>query len=173
MAAFQLRRRMKSVLMFLPNMVVLCGRLMVDPRVPRSEKILVSGAILYAIMPLDLIPDLLPFIGQVDDAYLIGITLLRLLDRTDESVLREHWRGGGDITALIESVVSLAPKFLPGKVQRILSSRVDEKYARKGDYMARIAEAGPLLVERTGEDIDLNRERGRESRMPARSGKSN
>ena len=159
--------------MFLPNMVVLCGRLMVDPRVPRSEKILVSGAILYAIMPLDLIPDLLPFFGQVDDAYLIGITLLRLLDRTDESVLREHWRGGGDITALIQSAVGLAPKFLPGKVRRILSSHVDEKYGRKGDYMAQIAAAGPLLVERPNESIDLNRERGQQSGTSRRSAESN
>ena len=34
----QLKSRMKNLLMFLPNMVVLTGRLMVDSRVPRTER---------------------------------------------------------------------------------------------------------------------------------------
>ena len=111
--------------MFLPNMVALCGRLITDKRVPRAEKALFAGAIVYAVMPLDFIPDVLPFIGQVDDAYLIALSLLRLINRTDDRVVREHWRGGGDVVRVAESLAKVAPMILPKRVNRVLSSRVE------------------------------------------------
>ena len=125
MAALEARRRMKNLLMFLPNMIALCGRLLTDRRVPRTEKALFAGAIIYAVMPLDLIPDMIPFVGQIDDAYLIALTLVRLIQRTDEGVVREHWHGGGDVVQLVESMASLAPLLLPQRIQRVLSSRVE------------------------------------------------
>jgi len=123
--AGQMKSRMKNFVMFVPNMVLLCARLLTDPRVPRTEKALVAGAIIYALIPLDLIPDMLPFIGQVDDAYLIALTLLRLVDRTEPNVLREHWNGGGDIVQLVESVASMAAKLLPKRIRGVLTSRVE------------------------------------------------
>jgi uncharacterized membrane protein YkvA (DUF1232 family) len=116
---------LKNALMFLPNMVLLCGRLLTDKRVSAAEKALFAGAIIYAIMPLDFIPDMLPFIGQIDDAYLITLTLMRLVTRTDESIVRQHWSGGGDIIALTDSISKLAPMLLPKRVTRILSSKVE------------------------------------------------
>ena len=111
--------------MFLPNMVMLLGRLLRDPRVPTTEKALFIGAIVYVISPLDFIPDFLPFIGQVDDIYVVALTLIRLINRTNEDVVRENWSGGGDIVALIDSIASLAPKFLPKRIARVLESRVE------------------------------------------------
>jgi uncharacterized membrane protein YkvA (DUF1232 family) len=125
MSRLQAKRRMKNLLMFLPNTIALCGRLMTDARVPRTEKLLFAGAIVYAVVPLDLIPDMLPFIGQVDDAYLIALTLIRLINRTDASVVREHWRGGGDIVQLVDAIAGLAPKLLPARVERVLSAQVE------------------------------------------------
>lgn len=121
----QAKLRMRNLLMFLPNLVMLCGRLLTDKRVPTAEKALFAGAIIYAIMPLDFIPDVLPFIGQVDDVYLIALTLMRLITRTDESVVRKHWSGGGDIISLTESIAKLAPMLLPKRVTRVLSSKVE------------------------------------------------
>ena len=125
MAQLKAKRRMKNLLMFLPNMIKLCGRLMTDARVPLAEKALFAGAIIYALMPLDFIPDFLPFVGQVDDAYLIALTLLRLISRTNDSVVREHWRGGGDVVQLAESIKGLAPKLLPERIRRVLSARLE------------------------------------------------
>ena len=119
------KRRLKNLLLFIPNMVLLCARLLTDSRVPGSERALLAGAIVYAIIPFDLIPDMLPFVGQVDDAYLIALTLLRLLERTDPKVVREHWSGGGDVIELIGAAALLAAKFLPKKVRRVLTARVE------------------------------------------------
>ncbi len=148
MASLMLKRRMKNLLMFLPNMLSLCGRLMRDARVPRTEKLLFAGAILYAIAPFDLIPDMIPFVGQVDDLYLIALTLMRLIDRTDERVVREHWRGGGDIIQLVDAVAEVAPKILPKRVNRILTSHVAAAPGKWSLSSIRSKErAKPLLVE--------------------------
>lgn len=119
------RERVKNALLFLPNMLKLCGKLLTDKRVSTADKALFAGAIIYAVVPLDFIPDVLPFIGQVDDVYLIALTLLRLLNRTDETVIREHWSGGGDIVGLANTIAKLAPALLPKRVTRVLSSRVE------------------------------------------------
>ena len=117
--------RMKNLLMFLPNMFTLLGRLIKDSRVPIAEKTLFAAAIVYVIMPLDFIPDVIPFAGQVDDVYFVALSLLRLINRTDENVVREHWTGGGDIVGLANSVANLAPMLLPKRVSRILSSKIE------------------------------------------------
>src|SRR5712664_1413920 len=127
-----MKRRMKNLLLFIPNMVLLCARLLSDPRVPRTEKALLAGAIIYAIIPFDLIPDMIPFVGQLDDAYLIAMTLLRLMDRTDPMVLRSHWNGGGDIVQLVESMAVLSAKFLPRRIRRVLTSRVAVSEKKEG-----------------------------------------
>ncbi|MEJ7848290.1 MAG: YkvA family protein [Pyrinomonadaceae bacterium] len=121
----QLKGRMGNFLMFLPNMVMLLGRMLKDARVPAAEKALFLAAIVYVISPLDFIPDVFPFIGQVDDLYVVALTLLRLVNRTDATVVREHWTGGGDIVSLADSIASVAPMILPKRVSRVLSSKVE------------------------------------------------
>lgn len=120
-----LRGRMNSFISFLPNMVKLLYGLLKDVRVPTAEKALFLAAIVYVISPIDLIPDFFPFIGQVDDIYVVALTLLRLVNRSDASVVREHWSGGGDIVALADTIAGIAPRFLPKRISRILSSKVE------------------------------------------------
>ena len=121
----ELKDRMKGFLMFLPNMLRLLGKLLSDNRVPLAEKALFAAAIIYVIVPLDFIPDVFPFIGQVDDIYLVALTLLRLINRTDESIVRRHWTGGGDIIGLADSIAGIAPMLLPKRVSRVLSAKVE------------------------------------------------
>jgi uncharacterized membrane protein YkvA (DUF1232 family) len=106
-------------------MFLLCARLLTDSRVPATERALVAGAIVYAIIPFDLIPDMIPFVGQIDDAYLIALTLLRLMERTDSKIVREHWNGGGDVVEFVGAAALLAGKFLPKPIKRVLTSRVE------------------------------------------------
>jgi uncharacterized membrane protein YkvA (DUF1232 family) len=140
----ELRGRMGNFLMFLPNMARLLGRLLKDTRVPTAEKALFVGAIVYFVMPVDLIPDIFPFIGQVDDIYVIALTLLRLINRTDASVVRENWSGGGDIVSLADSIASIAPMLLPKRVSRVLSSKVE--MAPAGDILKSVTERNVPLV---------------------------
>ena len=149
----EFKERMKGFIMFLPNMVLLLGKLMKDGRVPVAEKALFLAAIVYVVSPIDLIPDVFPFIGQVDDIYLVALTLLRLINRTDESVVRENWPGGGDIVGLANMVAGLAPKFLPARISRVLSSEVE------------LAPAGKALGAITGKRASIMVEVDESSKM--------
>src|SRR5881398_869707 len=140
----ELKSRMKNLLMFLPNMVILCARLMVDSRVPRVERALFAAALIYAIVPFDFIPDMIPFVGQVDDLFLIALTVLRLIDRTDDMVVREHWRGGGDIVQLAESAAAIAPLLMPKRVARVLLAKV-KPTAEGAGLLAKGAKFEPVL----------------------------
>lgn len=132
--------------MFLPNMVLLLGRLLKDTRVPAAEKALFAAAVIYVISPIDFIPDVFPFIGQVDDLYVVALSLLRLVNRTDESIVRHHWSGGGDVVSLADSIASIAPKFLPRRISRIITSRVE------------LAPAGKIIRGITNKDEAVVRE---------------
>ncbi len=145
MSAIMARRRLKNLLLFIPNLLLLCARLLTDSRVPATERALLAGAIVYAIIPFDLIPDMIPFVGQVDDAYLIALTLLRLMERTDPAVVREHWSGGGDVVEFIGAVAMLAAKVLPKRIRRILTARVEVAPGKLEDLKSI---PKPLLVAR-------------------------
>ena len=140
----ELKGRMKGFLMFLPNMLKLLGNLLTDGRVPLAEKALFAAAIVYVIVPLDFIPDVFPFIGQVDDVYLVALTLLRLINRTDEKVVRENWSGGGDIIGLANSVANIAPRLLPKRVSRVLSAEVE--LSPKGEKLRGLAKTDEALI---------------------------
>jgi uncharacterized membrane protein YkvA (DUF1232 family) len=146
MSKIELKSRMKNLLMFLPNMMVLCAKLMVDSRVPRTERALFAAALVYAIIPFDFIPDMIPFVGQIDDVFLISMTVLRLIDRTDDRIVREHWRGGGDIVQLAESVATVAPLLIPRRISRVLLAKV-KPTAEGSGLLVNASKFEPLLVE--------------------------
>ncbi len=149
----ELKGRLKSFLMFLPNMVTLLARLLKDGRVPTAEKALFLAAIVYVISPLDFIPDVFPFIGQVDDIYVVALTLLRLINRSDETVVRQLWPGGGDIVALADSIANIAPKFLPRRISRVITSRVE--LAPAGEIIRGIGTKEQSVVRELISDEDL------------------
>ena len=66
----------------LPRLFRLYARLMGDRFVPLWPKLLVVGALVYLISPMDLMPDLLvPVLGQLDDILVLWLafrTLVRM-----------------------------------------------------------------------------------------------
>lgn len=43
-----------------------------DPAAPAQAKLVAIGALLYFILPIDLVPDVIPVLGYVDDAAVVG-----------------------------------------------------------------------------------------------------
>ena len=89
----RLRAIAREVAQFVPDVAMLFRDVAKDPRVPRRVKYEVAAAAAYLVLPLDLIPDFIPGLGQIDDVAVIGWAVRRLLLGAGENVLREHWRG--------------------------------------------------------------------------------
>jgi uncharacterized membrane protein YkvA (DUF1232 family) len=125
--ARKMRKKMRELLMFIPNLLGLLIGLLRDERVSQADKAILAGVIMYVIIPLDIIPDFIPFIGQIDDAYLLAISILRLLNRADRNVVMDHWKGQPDIKELVDSIVRIAEFFLPRPVKNVLRGRIEPK----------------------------------------------
>lgn len=117
-------RLLKEVLLEFPALVKLVYRLLRDSRVSTMDKAILGAIVVYLLNPMDLMPDAIPGLGQIDDAYLIALGLLRLLARTDEAVIRELWPGKRDVIALLNQVVEVAVVFIPKRARRILMGKV-------------------------------------------------
>jgi len=106
----------------IPSYLRLMAGLITDPRVSALDKVLLGAAVAYVVMPIDLIPDFIPFIGQVDDVFILVLALRRLISNAGMNVIRDHWDGAiEDLhpTALQE-VIAAAAFFLPRGIRRRL-----------------------------------------------------
>jgi len=74
----------------LPSFVKLFSRLVKDPRVSVSPKLLLAGILAYVILPADLLPDFLIGVGQLDDLAVILGGLKLFLGLCPSEVVQEH-----------------------------------------------------------------------------------
>jgi len=119
--------RLRDLGLFLPRVLKLVGRLVVDPAVPTMDKVLLGAAVFYVVGPIDLIPDSIPIIGQLDDLYLLAICLLRLLNQGGPEKIRQYWDGPEDIVNLLQEVTDLSTRFLPEQVRGTINKWVQAR----------------------------------------------
>jgi len=116
------KRTVMTTMKELPNFLRLLGGLLADARVTLTDKLLVAGAFAYILLPLDMVPDFIPFLGEVDDIFLLVMALQRLIANAGRAVLADHWMGDPkDLSSLnLERVLTAAAFFLPRRVRRRL-----------------------------------------------------
>jgi uncharacterized membrane protein YkvA (DUF1232 family) len=78
----------KALARALPDLAVLVGRLLRDPRVPRRWKLALAGVGAYLAFPLDLVPDFIPVAGQLDDVILLVLVLRGVVRAAGPDVVR-------------------------------------------------------------------------------------
>jgi uncharacterized membrane protein YkvA (DUF1232 family) len=82
---------LKDLATVLPACVTTARRLRRDPRVPRRVKLVVVGAGLWVLSPIDLIPEFLPVIGPLDDVVVVALALRYAARRIPREALEEAW----------------------------------------------------------------------------------
>jgi uncharacterized membrane protein YkvA (DUF1232 family) len=87
------REDARAVAGFIPDCAVLVGRLARDPRVSRLRRAALFGVVAYLALPLDLVPDFLPGVGQLDDAVVLALALRVLLGGSTPELMRQAWPG--------------------------------------------------------------------------------
>jgi len=69
-----------------PDKLALVRRLAADPETPRRHRLLLLALAAYLVSPIDLIPDFIPVLGQLDDAIAVVI-VLRIVQRGERNRL--------------------------------------------------------------------------------------
>lgn len=132
-----LKRSVLRTIRQLPSYLRLLIGLVGDSRVSRVDRFMVVAAIAYIVSPIDLLPDLIPFLGEVDDIFLLMMALQRLVEHAGRRVLLDHWRGDPDeLEDLnIGGIVSAAGFFLPSRMRRRLQRMVTpRRRSRRHEY---------------------------------------
>ncbi|HRN70246.1 MAG TPA: DUF1232 domain-containing protein [Candidatus Woesebacteria bacterium] len=65
-------------------------RVVLDSQTPVSAKICYALIIGYAVMPFDVIPDFIPFFGQLDDFILIPLLFVIARMLTPKEIIQKH-----------------------------------------------------------------------------------
>ncbi len=84
----------------------LVWRLSLDSRVPLLPKLIVPLVVLYVLSPIDLIPDMIPIAGQLDDIGVLFLGMRFFIELCPPDVVMEHRRAlGEDVSVKSEEVV--------------------------------------------------------------------
>jgi len=107
----------------IPHFLRLLWGLARDGRVSKADKAIVVGAIAYAALPADLIPDWIPGLGEVEDVFLVALALSRLLANAPPEVIEDYWEGDDETLEHVLELLDGATRMLPGPIRGLLVGR--------------------------------------------------
>jgi uncharacterized membrane protein YkvA (DUF1232 family) len=76
----------------LPNFVRLYWRLLWDRRVSVWPKAMLLLGLLYVVSPIDVVPDTIPFVGEIDDLVVLIAVCRLFMYLCPRAVVQEHVR---------------------------------------------------------------------------------
>jgi uncharacterized membrane protein YkvA (DUF1232 family) len=82
--------RLGRLVFKLPTYARIVWGIVRDPRTPIGLKGMLVAALAYVVMPVDLIPDAIPIIGQADDLTVLLLVLDLFIANAPEEVRAEH-----------------------------------------------------------------------------------
>ena len=85
-----LKSKLKSISRNLKKQIKLYKAVLKDKRTPTLAKILLWIALGYLLLPFDLIPDFIPFFGQLDDLIIIPLLVYLALKLIPQYIIDEY-----------------------------------------------------------------------------------
>lgn len=110
----------KGFLRALPEFARMLARLVRDPILPTRLKVILAAAIVYLVSPLDFVPDLVPWIGYLDDILIGAVVVDGILSRVDRALVLRYWPGSPGSLEKIARVAALLSAWLPRRVKHRL-----------------------------------------------------
>ncbi|WP_026886162.1 YkvA family protein [Clostridium beijerinckii] len=119
-------RDYKEYIFILPDIVSLIYRLLKDKRVSIKTKLIMSAGIAYVTVPVNIIPNSIPFIGVIDDIGVIFFVLNKILKDIPLSIIVENWEGENDILLVLKKGIEYLANFTNATNIEKLYSAVEE-----------------------------------------------
>jgi uncharacterized membrane protein YkvA (DUF1232 family) len=111
--------RMARLVIKLPTYARVVWGIMRDPRTPIGLKGMLAAALAYVVLPVDLIPDVIPILGQADDLTVLLLVLDLFIQNAPAEVRAEHTARAKDGTADLDRDLERLRGLMGGRFDRI------------------------------------------------------
>jgi uncharacterized membrane protein YkvA (DUF1232 family) len=148
--------RLARLVWKLPTYARIVWGLVRDPRTPLPLKGLLAAGLAYVVVPIDLVPDAIPILGQADDLTVLLLVLDLFIANAPADVRAEHSERAQNGTADLDRDLA--------RLRELLGTRYDEIRDRLPALLERYGELRDTrFVKRALSDWRARRLQGRES----------
>ena len=149
--------RLARLVWKLPTYARIVWGLVRDPRTPLPLKGLLAAGLAYVIVPIDLIPDAIPILGQADDLTVLLLVLDLFIANAPADVRAEHSERAHNGTADLDRDLA--------RLRELLGSRYDEIRDRLPELLERYGELRDnKLIKRALSDWRIRRLQGKDTK---------
>ena len=127
--------RMARLVVKLPTYARMVWGLVRDPRTPIGLKGMLLAALAYVVMPVDLIPDVIPILGQADDLTVLLLVLDLFIQNAPPEVRAEYSARARNGTADLDRDVARLRALMGDRFDRIRDDLPEllDRYGRMRD----------------------------------------
>ncbi len=87
-----MRERLTSTARKFQRDILLYRMVLGDSRTPWPARVFLGAAVMYALSPIDIIPDFIPIIGHLDDLIIVPALVIIALKMIPNHIIDEHRR---------------------------------------------------------------------------------
>ncbi|MCI0412466.1 DUF1232 domain-containing protein [bacterium] len=91
-----------------------------DKRIPLQNRIVLGGLLAYLLTPIDIVPDFVPILGWLDDAFVTLIILDYVFNSEDSELILQHYPWNKKHFEKMKVYVERLSWIVPDRVKRIL-----------------------------------------------------
>ena len=114
-----------------------------DERIPLQNRIVLGGLILYLMTPVDIIPDFIPLVGWLDDAFVTLIVLDYIFNSADTELILEHYPWNKKNFNKVRAYAQRLSFLVPSSVKNFLFRHAEQlsvKAKKKQELKTRVEE---------------------------------
>lgn len=94
-----------------------------DTRIPFRNRVVFMGLLLYVLTPIDIIPDFIPILGWLDDAFVCLLILDYVFNSMDSDLILEHYPWNKDGFHKMKMYVQRLSWLIPPRVKKFVFSQ--------------------------------------------------
>jgi len=115
-------RTWPQTLLLAPDLFVLMVRLFLDRELPKASRQLIGGALLYFLIPVDLMPEMVLGVGGfLDDVVVAAAVLSHVFSDPVAPFAERHWSGSSDLRRVLSDTIATARSLLGQDLYRRLA----------------------------------------------------
>ncbi len=124
--------RLARLVWKLPTYARMVWGIVRDPRTPLPLKALLGAGLAYVVVPLDLVPDAIPILGQADDLTVLLLVLDMFIANAPAEVREEHAARAQNGTAQLDGDLARLRELMGDRYDQV-RDRLPELLERYGD----------------------------------------